>query len=301
MHKRAFWMTWIFGAVLAAAPAVAQGPDFSKAQIKATDLGHGVTELEGLGGNMTVAVGTDGIILVDTEFAPLHDKIKAAIAALSPLPVKYVLNTHYHGDHTGGNEAFAKEGAIIVAHENLAHRLASPPPGANGQPGTPAPKGAMPAQTYSGQGTEVKVAGQTAELVHLENAHTDGDTAVFFPADNVIATGDIVGTAAYPNIDVAVGGGIDGMIAGANFIIAHSDDKTKIVPGHGSVTDKKGVIAYRNMLVTARGRIAKAKAKGMTEQQVVDAHLLTDLDKKWAVPGNALAARFPNNVYRSIK
>ena len=301
MHTRAILMTCVFGAALAASPAIAQAPDFSKAQIKATDLGHGITELEGVGGNMTVAVGTDGIILVDTEFAPLHDKIKAAIAAISPLPVKYVLNTHYHGDHTGGDEAFGKEGVTIVATANLANRLANPPPGANGQPGKPAPKAGMPTQTYTGQGTEVKIPGQTAELVHLENAHTDGDTVVFFNAANVISTGDIVGNAAYPNIDVAVGGGIDGMIAGANFVIAHSDDKTKIVPGHGTIMTKKDAIAYRTMLVTARTRIAKAKAKGMTEQQVVDAHLLADLDKKWAVPGNALAARFPNNVYRSIK
>jgi cyclase len=288
------------GVVIAGA-ACAQAPDFSKVQIKATDLGHGITELEGQGGNMTVAVGSDGIILIDTEFAPLHDKIKAAIAAISPLPVKYVINTHYHGDHTGGDEAFGKEGVTIVSTANLANRLANPPPGNNGQPGRPAPKAGMPTQTYTGQGTEVRIPGQTAELVHLENAHTDGDTVVFFNAANVIATGDIVGSAAYPNIDVAVGGGIDGMIAGADFVIAHSDDKTKIIPGHGAIMNRKDVIAYRKMLATARERIAKAKKKGMTEQQVMDAHLLTDLDKRWAAPGNALAERFPINVYRSIK
>jgi cyclase len=287
---------------LCAGGAWAQGQDFSKVEIQSTDLGHNMYALAGAGGNITIAVGSDGIIMVDTEFAPLHDKIKAKIASISPLPIKFVIDTHFHGDHTGGNEAFAKDGAIIMAHENVAKHMASPPPGANGQPGTPAPKGALPTQSYSGQGTEVKVAGQTAELVHFENAHTDGDSFVFWPAANVISTGDIVSSAAYPNIDVVTGGGIDGMIAGADFVIAHSDAQTKIVPGHGPVTDKKGVTAYRNMLKTARDRIAKAKAKGMTEDQVQKANLLADLDKKWLPQGaNPLASRFPINVYRSIK
>src|SRR5579872_3958878 len=154
-------------ASLACGPALGQGQDFSKAEITATDLGHNIYMLKGVGGNMTVAVGSDGIILVDDEFAPLHAKIKAAIQKISPLPVKYLINTHYHIDHASGNEAFGKEGAIIVAHENLAKRLAVPPPSAiAGRQMPPAPKLAMPAQTYSGQGTEVKIPGQTAELIH---------------------------------------------------------------------------------------------------------------------------------------
>ena len=286
----------------ASGPALAQGQDFSKVEIQSTDLGHNMYALAGSGGNITIAVGSDGIIMVDAEYEPLHDKIKAKIAGISPLPVKFLINTHFHGDHTNGNEAFAKDGAVVVAHENVGKRMASPPPGANGQPGTPAPKGALPVQNYSGQGTEVKVNGQAAELVHFEDAHTDGDTIVFWPAANVISTGDIVSSASYPNIDVTSGGGIDGMIAGADFVIAHSDAKTKIVPGHGPVTDKKGVTAYRAMLKTARDRIAAAKKKGMTEDQVQKANLLPDLDKKWLPQGaNPLASRFPINVYRSIK
>jgi len=144
----------------------------------------------------------------------------------------------------------------------------------------------------------VKIPGQAAELVHFENAHTDGDTIVFWPAANVISTGDIVSSANYPNIDVASGGGIDGMIAGAQFVIDHSDAKTKIVPGHGPVTDKRGVIAYRNMLKTARTRIAAAKKKGMSEDDAVK--VVADLDKKWAAPGPN-PPRFPRLVYESIK
>jgi cyclase len=283
---------------LCAGPALAQGQDFSKVEIQSTDLGHNMYALAGSGGNITIAVGSDGILMVDTEFAPLHDKIKAKIASISPLPIKFIINTHFHGDHTGGNAAFAKDGAIIVGHENVGKRMANPPPGANGQPGTPAPKGALPVQSYSGQGTEVKIPGQAAELVHFENAHTDGDTIVFWPAANVISTGDIVSSANYPNIDVASGGGIDGMIAGAQFVIDHSDAKTKIVPGHGPVTDKKGVIAYRTMLKTARTRIAAAKKKGMSEDDAVK--VVADLDKKWAAPGPN-PPRFPRLVYESIK
>jgi glyoxylase-like metal-dependent hydrolase (beta-lactamase superfamily II) len=284
----------------AAGPALGQGQDFSKVEIQSTDLGHNMYALAGSGGNITIAVGSDGILMVDTEFAPLHDKIKAKIASLSPLPIKFIINTHYHGDHTGGNAGFAKDGVLIVAHENVAKRMSNPPPGANGQPGTPAPKGALPVQSYSGQGTEVKIPGQAAELVHMENAHTDGDTLVFWPAANVISTGDIVSSANYPNIDVASGGGIDGMIAGTDFVIAHADAKTEIVPGHGPVTDKKGVIAYRNMLKTARDRIARAKKKGMSEDDMVKANLLADLDKKWAAPGPT-PPRFQRLVYESLK
>ncbi len=289
-------------AFLGLVPAAGQqGPDYSKVETQATDLGHGLTALAGAGGNITVAVGTDGVIIVDTEFAPLHDKIKAAIAKLSPLPVKYAVNTHYHGDHTGGNAAFAKDGTIVVAHENVAKRMANPPPGANGQLGIPAPKDAMPVQTYSGQATEVSVDGQKAELVYFKNAHTNGDTIVFWPAADVVSTGDIIEIGTYPAIDMTVGGGIDGMIAGTDFVIAHSDANTKIVPGHGPVTNKVGVIGYREMLSTARMRIATAKANGMSEQQVVDAHLLADLDKKRAPQGATQSSVFATKVYRSIK
>jgi cyclase len=279
--------------------ALAQGPDYSKVEEQVTDLGHNMYAMTGAGGNTTVAVGTDGIIVVDTQFAPLYDKIKAKIASLSPLPVKYVILTHYHGDHTGGAEGFARDGAILVSTPQLAARMKAPPPGANGQPGTPAPDDAIPKQTYSGEGTQLKVGGVTADLHHLPPAHTDGDTVIIWPGADVISTGDIVSSASYPNIDVAVGGGIDGMISGAGWVIDHSDANTKIVPGHGPVTDKNGVIAYRTMLQTVRDRIAKAKAAGQTEDQVATGTLLADIDAKWK-PGTA-PSRFPRLVYESIK
>jgi cyclase len=279
--------------------AVAQTMDYAKTTEQVVDLGHGLYAIiasnpdptSGIG-DTTVAVGSDGLIVVDTQFEQLYPMLKTKIAGLSPLPVKYVINTHFHGDHSGGNAAFARDHAIIMAHENVLKRMSE-------AKGTP--KGALPVQTYSGQGTEVKVAGQTAELVHVENGHTDGDTVVFWPAADVISTGDIVHKPGYPNIDTASGGGIDGMIAATDFIIAHSDARTKIVPGHGDVTDKAGVIAYRKMLATARSRIAAARAKGMSEDQVAHANLLADLDKYWKIPGNGASERFPINVYRSFK
>ena len=279
--------------------AVPQTMDYAKTTEQTVDLGHGLDAIiatnpdptSGIG-DTTVAVGTDGLIVVDTQFEQLYGMLKARIAAISPLPVKYVVNTHFHGDHSGGNAAFAKAGAIIMDHENILKRMSA-------AKGTP--KEALPVQTFSGQGTEVKVAGQTAELVHVENAHTDGDTMVFWPAADVISTGDVMHKPGYPNIDTASGGGIDGMILATQFVIAHSDAKTKIVPGHGGITDRAGAIAYRNMLVTARARIAKAKARGMSEDQVAHANLLADLDKYWKIQGNGASERFPINVYRSLK
>jgi glyoxylase-like metal-dependent hydrolase (beta-lactamase superfamily II) len=285
---------------IAVAPAAfSQGQDFSAVQEKVTDLGHNIYAVTGAGGNTTVAVGTDGVVVVDTQFGQVYDKLKAAIAGLSPLPVKYVINTHYHGDHTGGNAAFAKDGATLVAYKTLPDRMAHPLPGPAG-PIPPSPTMALPTKLYSGSSMTLRIPGVNADLVHPSPAHTDTDTIVMFKAANVIATGDIVGSASYPYIDVASGGGIDGMISAASYIVRQSNAQTKIVPGHGPVTDRDGVIAYRAMLQTARDRIAKAKASGMTEDQVANGNLLADLDVKWKPPGNQ-PSRFPRQVYESVK
>src|SRR5580698_2712779 len=255
MKNIAFATLLLAGSALAAGPAMAQRSfDYSKVQEVPVDLGHGVFAIIPTSddpamaiGCTTVAVGSDGIIVVDTQFPALYDKIRAQIAKLSPLPVKYVINTHAHGDHTGANANFAKDGAIIVAHENVLKAMSNPPPGANGQPGTPIPKAAWPVQTYSGQGTEVKLAGQKAELVHVEHAHTDGDTIIFFPDADVIATGDTMHRPGYPSVDApGSGNSTDGMIAAASFTLDHADARTKIVPGHGVVMDKAGAKSFRD-------------------------------------------------------
>src|SRR4051794_4758460 len=164
---------------------------WSKVQIKTTDLGHNTYMLEGAGGNITIAVGSDGIIMVDGQFAPLSDKIKAAIKAISPLPVKYLVNTHFHGDHTGGKENSPKDGAITVAHDTIRVRLAAAPTsGLTGQKPPPRLAEALPAQTYVGGSLPLETGGRKAKLTHIANAHTDGDTWVYFADANVLCTGD---------------------------------------------------------------------------------------------------------------
>src|SRR5450432_4628697 len=186
-------------------------PDFSKVEIKTTDLGDKVFMLEGQGGNITVAVADDGIIMVDGQYAPLHDKIKAAIEAISKAPIKYLVNTHFHGDHTGGNEPFAKDGVTIVAEVNVKNRLAAGTTnGLTGVQTPPAPQAALPTKIYTGA-YKIRLRGRVADLKHIANAHTDGDTYVWFKTTNVLSTGDTVTIGRYANIDFAVAGSIKGM------------------------------------------------------------------------------------------
>src|SRR6202051_3288213 len=184
-------------------------PDFSKVEIKTTDLGDNVYMLEGQGGNITVAVAKDGIIMVDGEFAPLHDKIRAAISNVSNQPIKYLIDTHFHGDHTGGNEPFAKDGVTIVSEVNVKNRLvAGTTKGLTGAKTPPAPADALPSKTYTGA-YHIRMRGRVADLKHVPNAHTDGDTYVWFKTANVLATGDTFTNRLYPNIDFANGGHIN--------------------------------------------------------------------------------------------
>jgi cyclase len=301
-------MKWITVAAMASAAllfagaANAQGVDFSKVEIRTTDLGHNTYMLEGQGGNITVAVGTDGIIMVDSQFAPLHDKIKAAIAKISPLPIKYLINTHYHGDHVGGNELFHKDGATIVAHDNLRVRLAAGTTNLlNGSKTPPAPADALPTETFQVGGSKVSVGGRSAELNHVINAHTDGDTWVYFADANVLALGDTF-TRSYPNIDWSNGGGIDGMILANDRYLKAANDTTKIVPGHGPLATKANLQDFRDMLVTARDRVKKLFDEGKSEQEVIAADPLADLNTKWAAAqGLASGPIFLRNVYNSFR
>jgi glyoxylase-like metal-dependent hydrolase (beta-lactamase superfamily II) len=289
-------------ALLFAGAANAQAPDFSKVEIKTTDLGNKTYMLEGQGGNITVAVGTDGIIMVDSQFAPLHDKIKAAIDKLSPLPIKYLINTHYHGDHTGGNAAFHKDGATVVAQDNVRVRLAAGT--TNSLTGTKAPPVAadgQPTDTYSGGAKTVQVGTRKALLNHVYNAHTDGDTWVYFDDANVLDTGDTFGnTGRYNTIDFANGGDIRGLIRAADAFLKVSNDNTKIVPGHGALAKKADLVAWRAMLVTSRERIEKLFNEGKSEQEVVAAKPLADLDAKWAA-NDQQAQNWVRMVYNSFR
>lgn len=281
-------------------PQTTPTPDFSKTVIYTRDLGHRTYMLEGEGGNIVIAVGDDGIIMVDDEYAPLHNKIKAAITAITRQPVRYLVLTHFHRDHTGGNEGFAKDGATIVAHESVAEHLrAGTHSGVTGNVVPPAPDIALPKETYADSMT-VQVTGRSAQLTHIANAHTDGDTAVWFPDANVLATGDIVTFGRYPNIDYLYGGSIDGMIAGVDAVLGMAKDDTKIVPGHGPLGTRAMIRDYRAMLVVLRERVRDLMRKGMTEDQVVAARPTADYDAKLHVNAQG-AGNFVRVVYRSLK
>ena len=293
--------------LIVTASAIAQQPlpaapppvDYSKVEMKTTDLGDNMYMLEGAGGNITVAVAKDGIIMVDGEFAPLHDKIKAAVATVSNQPIKYLINTHFHGDHTGGNELFARDGAIIVAEANVKTRLAAGTTnGLTGVKTPPAPQDALPAKTYTGA-YHILMRGRVADLKHIANAHTDGDTYVWFKTANVLSTGDTFTNGRYPNIDFANGGNIKGMIAATDAYLKFVNAKTRIVPGHGPLGDRAALIEYRTMLITARDRMAKLVKDGKSENDVVAAKPFADLDTKWAM--SELAAKnFIRVVYHSL-
>src|SRR5690242_15495685 len=283
-----------------AGAAVAQQTDFSKITVKTTDLGHRTYMLEGAGGNVTIAVGDDGVVMVDSEFAPMHEKLKAAIAAVTNQPVHYLVNTHFHGDHSGGDKAFAEEGAIVVAQLNVKKRLAAGTVDGLRGTKTPAVTGdALPAKTYRNALT-LKVKGRSAQLHHPANAHTDGDTYVWFADANVLATGDTVTLGRYPNIDFANGGNIKGMIRATETYLKLANDETKIVPGHGPLGDKKAVAAYRAMLIEARSRIAKLINAGKSEQEAVAARPFADLDAKVGA-NEQQSVNFVRVIYHSLK
>lgn len=264
--------------LFATGSVAAQAQDFSKVEIKTIKLTDTLYMLMGEGGNIGVSAGADGVYLIDDQYAPLTDKIVAAVKAISDKPIKYVVNTHWHGDHTGGNENFGKQGATIMAHEAVRTRMAK------GQemaffkrtvpPATPQ---ALPVITFS-HAAALHLNGEDAKLVHVESAHTDGDTFVHWPTANVIHTGDFFVSGRYPFIDLESGGSLAGTIKATETVMALSDDATKIIPGHGELAGKADLVAYRDMLLEARKRAVAAKAAGKTADQWVAEKPFADLD-----------------------
>ena len=274
-------------------------PDFSKVEIKTTKVADNFYTLEGQGGTIGVLAGPDGIFLVDTQFAPLTGKIVAAIKQISPNPIRFVVNTHVHGDHTGGNENLGKMGAVIFAREELRNRLMNPNPAANGTPVPPAPAVALPVITYRGRVT-FHMDGEEAELIPIQRAHTDGDTLVYFHNDNVLMTGDFYRSIGYPNIDRANGGTLNGMLDGLGVVIGIAGPNTKVIPGHGPTVDRAAVIAHRDMILAVRDRVAELVKQGKSPEEVLAAHPTSEFDSKVPMVTGS-SDRFVGQLYAELK
>jgi cyclase len=295
MSKRSISITFALLAALMAGTfaSAQQQQDFSQVQIKATKLADNFYMLEGQGGQIGVLTGPDGVFMVDTQFAPLSDKIAAAVKQVTPSPIKFVVNTHVHGDHTGGNDNFAKMGATIFSRDQLRARLAVP--GANG---AAIPKERLPVITYDGPVT-LHMNGQEVRLIPIRAAHTDGDTLVYFPGLDILMSGDYYRSIAYPNIDRNNGGSLDGMLAGLGVTIGMAGPNTKIIPGHGPIVDRQAVVAHRDMILDVRNKVAQLIREGKKLPEVQAAKPTAAWDAKVAEPGTT-ADRFVGQLYAEL-
>lgn len=289
----------IFKAGIAAATLAISMPTLAQddVQIKVEKLSDTISVLYGKGGNIGVSAGADGVFMIDDQYAPMSDKIRTAVAGLSDKPISYVINTHWHGDHTGGNENFGKTSSLIIAHDNIRKRMKS---GGTIMPGNrvvpPSPKAALPIITFN-DSLSLHLNGEEARLFHVPSAHTDGDGIIWFKGSNIIHMGDTFFYTMFPFIDHSSGGSIKGTIAAAELVLNMVDDKTQIIPGHGPVTDKAGLQAYKDMCITAFGKIAKMKESGMSLEDVIAAAPTSDFDKTWDTWGPEWKNRFVSALY----
>jgi cyclase len=252
--------------------------DFTNVQIQIVKAADNVFMLIGAGGNIGVSTGKDGVFMIDTSYAPLTDKIKAAIASVSYKSIKYVVNTHWHQDHVGGNENFVEAGATVVAHDNVRKRVSTEqfikPLNITV---SPLPQSALPAITFSKDMT-FHLNGDEIFVFHIERAHSDGDTIVHFKKSNVIHMGDIYFNGTYPFIDISAGGSINGMIEAVERTLLLCDGNTKVIPGHGHLSNKAELEEYLKMLVAVRDRISREIQAGKTLDAVIASQPTRDLD-----------------------
>jgi glyoxylase-like metal-dependent hydrolase (beta-lactamase superfamily II) len=269
------------GIVLGAGVARAQQEDYSKVTIKTTKVADGVYMLEGSGGNIGVSVGDDGVIVIDDEFAPLTPKIQAAITAITPKPIKFVLNTHWHGDHTGGNENLAAAGAVIVAHDNVRKRMSTDQFMEALNKKVPAlPPKALPIVTFTTDIT-VHFNGEDIRVIHVDPAHTDGDSIVVFPKAKVVHMGDCLMTISYPFVDLSSGGTYDGFVAAADKVLGMIDDSYKIIPGHGVLSVKADLKGWHDMLAAIRAKVKKLADAGKPLDAIQKSKPTAEWDAKW--------------------
>jgi cyclase len=279
-------------------------PDFSEVEIKTTRLADDFYTLEGLGGTRqagitSVLIGPDGVLLVDSQFAPLTGRLVEAIQKISSQPIRFLINTHVHADHTGGNENFAKLGVLIFSRDQVRARLQHPAPGPDGSPGKPAPAGAWPVVTYDGPVT-IHVNGEDVHLIPIRSAHTDGDTLVSFPAHDILVVGDYFRSTGYPFVDLNNGGSLEGLLAGLAETIARAGPKTRIIPGHGPIVGRAALLAQRDMVLAVRDRVATLVSQGKSLEEVIAAKPTASFDAQ--VPQSAESTeRFIWWLYTEVK
>jgi cyclase len=272
-----------FALLLTTVLTTAQDQDFSKVQIKVTKVAGSIYMLEGAGGNIGASVGEDGIVVVDDEYAPLAEKIQAALKGITDKPVRFIINTHYHGDHTGGNTFFQKE-APVIAHDNVRKRLEQG--GTAGNLGSvsmdnkPAAKDALPILTFDHDVT-VHLNGEDIRALHFPSGHTDGDSIIFFPKSNVVHMGDDFVRYGFPFIDLSAGGSVEGMIAALEEVVPKLPPDVKVIPGHGDVANLDDVRTYVKMLIDTRAVVEKGVHQGKTLDQLKQDKVLEPW-KKWS-------------------
>ncbi|HYH10478.1 MAG TPA: MBL fold metallo-hydrolase [Thermoanaerobaculia bacterium] len=271
---RRLYLTFL---LILAASAVAQ-QDFSKVEVKATKVAGSVYMLTGAGGNIGASVGDDGIVIVDDQYAPLAPKIEAALKSITDKPVRFILNTHYHGDHTGGNEHFGKS-APIVAHENVRKRLATG--SVRGGTTIPAaPAGALPVLTFNDSVT-IHLNGEDVRAVHMPHGHTDGDSVIWFTKSNVVHMGDDYFNGFFPFVDTENGGSVSGLIENIDKVLSTIPNDARVIPGHGPLSDKAGLRAFLDVLRGTREVVAKGVAAGKTAAQLKEEKALAQWDAAW--------------------
>ena len=275
--------------------------DFSQVQVQTTEVAEDLYMLVGAGGNLSLSVGDDGAFLVDDQYAPMSDKILAAIAEVTDQDIRFLINTHFHGDHTGGNENIGATGALIVAHENVRQRLSTDQFRAIFNQTIPAsPEGALPVVTFSEEinfywnDTEVRI-------FHVENAHTDGDAIVTYPEKNIIHMGDVFFNGFYPFVDVSSEGTLDGYIRAVSQVLSlpFVNDDTRIIPGHGPLATPADLETYLNMMMTARNRINALILQQLSEDEVVARDPMSDYHEQWG-GGFMSGENFTRLAYQSL-
>ena len=277
MHTSRFLLTAaIAGFVFTfASPGVAQQ---NKIDYVPTPLSSTVTMIKGRGGNIAVSAGEDGVFIIDDQLEPLTDQLVAAIRSISDQPIRFVINTHYHGDHVGGNEKIGKAGAVIIAHDNIRERMTTDQFNHFFNDTTPAwPKGALPVVTFNDQVT-LHLNGEAVTAHHVPRGHTDGDSIVYFSESNVLHMGDIFFNGRYPYIDLDGGGTVQGMIAAVEKGLGLADGETRVIAGHGPLSDRPGLQEYHDFLVTVRDRVQALVNQGMSLEQAIAARPTAEWD-----------------------